>query len=295
MPGVFQELWTGEVIRKARASGSFLDAVPDRSSLVNNSVIHLVDLGADPQVLIDNTTYPVATNAWADADLPIGLRKLSTTNTRVRRDQLFAVSFDVIGECIEQHVSRIREASFELAAHAFSPAADTADTPIVVTTGASDGGANPRKMMTPADVARLKRRFDERKWPIEGRVLCLHPMHVEQLLTSSQAFAQQYSDIREGRVLKLWGFEIREFPTTAVYDAANAKKAFGAAAAPTTDRYSSFAFIASRMFKAYADVEMFWREASTSPDQRAHEIGFDLRFIALPKKAEGYGAIVSVP
>lgn len=295
MPGVYREVWTGEVIRRARADGSFLDAVPDRSSLVENSVIHLVDLGADPQVLIDNTTYPVATNAWTDADLPISLRKLSTQNTRVRRDQLFAVSYDVISEALEQHVSRIREASFELAAHAFSPAADAVATPIVSTTGASDGGANARKMITPADVARLKRRFDENKWPQEGRTLVLCPQHVEQLLIASQAFAQQYSDIRAGKVLRLWGFDIREFPTTAVYDGTNAKKAFGAAAAPTTDRYSSFAFIGSRMFKAYASPEMFWREASTSPDQRAHEIGFDLRFVALPKKVEAYGAIVSVP
>ena len=38
-------------------------------SLVNNDVIHLVDVGVDPDVLVNNTTYPIDLQALDDADL----------------------------------------------------------------------------------------------------------------------------------------------------------------------------------------------------------------------------------
>ena len=52
--GVLTEVWTGELIRALRANleASWLNGVPDQSSVVDNDVIHMVDVGADPQVLV---------------------------------------------------------------------------------------------------------------------------------------------------------------------------------------------------------------------------------------------------
>ena len=66
---VHKEIWTGEVIRKFSKDTSFLERVPDRSDLVENRVIHLTELGADPKVLVNNTTYPVTTVDSPDQDI----------------------------------------------------------------------------------------------------------------------------------------------------------------------------------------------------------------------------------
>ena len=59
--GILKEVWTGEVVKTLRGymEGTWLDGIPDSSSLVDNDVIHLVDAGVDPDVLINNTTYPI--------------------------------------------------------------------------------------------------------------------------------------------------------------------------------------------------------------------------------------------
>lgn len=59
--GVCKEIWTGELVKSLRGfvAGTWLDGIPDNSSIVDNDVIHLVDVGVDPEVLVNNTTYPI--------------------------------------------------------------------------------------------------------------------------------------------------------------------------------------------------------------------------------------------
>ena len=56
--GVLVEIWTGEMIKRLRAGleATWLEGVPDNSAVVNADCIHLVDVGIDPDVLINNTT-----------------------------------------------------------------------------------------------------------------------------------------------------------------------------------------------------------------------------------------------
>ena len=73
--GVLVEIWTGEMIKRLRAGleASWLEGVPDNSVAVNADCIHLVDVGVDPDVLINNTTYPIDLQSLDDADKTISL------------------------------------------------------------------------------------------------------------------------------------------------------------------------------------------------------------------------------
>ena len=90
--GVLKEIWTGELIKALRGGleGSWLDGIPDMSSLVENDVIHLVDVGADPEVLINNSTYPLEIQSLPDGDKAISLDKFETKPTSVTDDELYA-------------------------------------------------------------------------------------------------------------------------------------------------------------------------------------------------------------
>ena len=94
--GVFTEIWTGELVKALRSGleGSWLDGVPDQSSIAENDVIHLVDVGVDPDVLVNNTTYPIPLQALEDKDIAVKLDKFQTKVTPITDDELYAISYD---------------------------------------------------------------------------------------------------------------------------------------------------------------------------------------------------------
>ena len=94
--GVYMEIWTGELVKVLRAGleGTWLAGIPDQSSIVNNDVIHLVEVGVDPDVLINNKTYPIDVQALEDKDIAIKLDKFQTKATPITDDELYAISYD---------------------------------------------------------------------------------------------------------------------------------------------------------------------------------------------------------
>ncbi|GAA4825557.1 hypothetical protein [Algivirga pacifica] len=293
---VHKEIWIREVEKAMRATPSFLSEVPDRSALVGNKVIHLTELGADPQVLIDNTVYPIATSTSADTDVTIVLKKLDTTNTEVTDDELHAISYDKIREKTQQHADTLSEKIGALGLHSLAPAADGAFTPVVEATGADDGTG--RNRLTPQDLATLKLKCDNMKIGTMGRILVLSPAHVNDLLMVDQSFKDQYYNLQTGRVLNLCGFKIYEFAEPVYYDAANAKKSFGAVPG-ATDRISSIFFYAPKTLKAQGDgqgsakTKMYFRDSKIDPERRSSVVGFRTYFMCVPKTGKYIGAIVS--
>lgn len=294
MSGVHKEIWTGEVIRKFRRDGSFLTRVPDRSDLVDNRVIHLTELGADPQVLINNSTYPITTVDSPDEDIAISLDKFDTENTSVSDDTLYAIAIDKIGETTTKHTGALQEATADKAAHAFAPATNTFDTPVIECTGEeiTENGVT-RKRMIPGDIAGLKRRWDDRSVPKKGRELILNPAHVQDLLAVNESFRDQYMNIQDGQILNMFGFKMNEYSALPFYSATKAKKAFGSLFNPATDKLATVGFVNTEMFKASdKHVKMYWKRSENDPKGRRHEVGFRLFFVALPKTMRAIGAIV---
>ena len=293
---LLKEMWTGELIKHFRHENEFLSKIASRNDYVNNNAIHLADMGADPEVLINNTTYPIPVTARTDEDIAIALDKFDTKNTKITEDEIYALPYDKKGSVISQHREVLEEKTGEKSLHALAAASHTTNTPVIVTTGATDGESNARKRMTMKDIIRMKRKFDDLKVPKKNRELVLAPQHVEDLLLISQTFEKQYQAIKEGKILNLYGFNITEYVAPPIYGDVTGtltKKAFGAAVAPTTDQVASIAFYSNRAVQARGDVTMYLREAKNDPDNRMTVVGFRVYHICLPKKWLGFGAIVS--
>ena len=288
--GVHREIWTAEMIKAFALKGTFLEKVPSYDRYVQNDVIHLVDVGAKPEVLINNTTYPLTPQNLADGDIGISLDKLETQPTSISHDELYAISYNKIQAAKDLHKEALIEKSADRAIHAFAPNSDSAATPIVRTTGGDNG--NGRKRLKVEDIIKLKKKFDDQRILLKDRVLVLSTQHVEDLLMVSEAFKNQYKDIQSGKVLRLFGFDIYEYLNTPMYDVAFAKKAFGSAPAGT-DRISSVAFYAQRMFRAKGTIEAFLQEAKSDVLNKRNLLSYNLRFIAMPKKMEAIGTLVN--
>lgn len=293
MEGIYTEVWTGELVKKLNAGlqATFLNGIPDYSTNVNNEVIHLVDVGGDPDVLVNNTTYPIPIQDLEDGDIAIGLDKFQTKATRVTDDELYAISYDKFGSVVERHRDSIVTVKYKKFAHALAPYSHTAKTPVIQTSGEKDA-VSGRNKLTPKDIIALKRAFDNMEVPEDGRVLVLCPDHVNDLLELDQSFKDKYYNYTSGKLMNMYGFEVYTFVNAPYFNKNGVKLAYNAV--PTaTDHKGSFAFYRPRMFRAQGSTKMYYSEAATNPQTQENLVNFRNYDIVLPKKMEAIGAIYS--
>jgi hypothetical protein len=296
MAVVLTELYLAMLIEKLRASHSWLAKLKDESSFVGNNVIHLNEIGADPQVLINNTVYPIPTATREDGALLVALNKYDTTNTRVSVDELYALPYDKPGSVIAQHKATLEEQMGAHGIYTIAPQVGTATMPILVTTGPDDGTG--RRMMQPIDLIRLQRVYDDAKIPKLGRTLVLSNEHVQDLLTTAISLypllATQFQNVASGGLAPvLYGFELHQDLYAPVYNlSTKTRKAFGAASA-STDANGSVAFWNGDCFRALGSSQMFYRDASLSPEERASVAGFQVYGVAAPYTRRSQAAIIS--
>lgn len=292
--GVLTEVWTGELIRALRGKldAAWLNGVPDQSSIVNNDVIHLVDVGADPQVLVNNTTYPLDVQELEDGDKTFSLDKFQTKVVPVTDDELYALSYAKMARVKESCANALNDAKYAKAAHALCPTKNTDKTPVLVTTGAVDAATKRIKLCTD-DVVALKRKLDALGVPVTGRRLVLCTDHVNDLLETDQAFKEQYNINRtDGTVGRLYGFDIYEYGACPTYSTTGVKNTLGTT--PKAGEFQcSFAFHVPRVFKATGSTKMYYSPAENDPQYQRNLVSYRHYFICMPKKEDAGGVIYS--
>ena len=296
--GVFTEIWTGEMIKAFRTAAESLgwyDRIKSYDQYVNNDVIHFTELGGDPTVLVNNKTYPLNIEALEDADKPISLDYYDTTATPVTDDELHACSYDKMASVQERHREALREKIHEKAIHAIAPDGNTDSTPVLLTSGDATADGT-RKKMTFADLLAAKAACDKMKMPKNDRILVLCSDHVNDLLETEQKFKEHYNiNQTDGKIARLYGFDIYEYDGTPYYKVSSKSKlAWGAVASSSTDRQASVFYFNGRMMKANGSVQFYHSEASKDTLYHRNLVNFRKWGICLPLKSENsVGAIVS--
>lgn len=292
--GLYTEVWTGYMVKAMRTAAEKLgwyNMIKSFDQYVDNDVIHLVHVGVDPTVLINNTTYPLQIETLEDADKAVSLDKFQTRPTVITDDELYALSYDKIASVIERHREALDETKYAKAIHALAPEQHGTKTPVILTTGApaADG---TRKTITRSDIIAMKKAFDDMRVPLNGRVLVLCNDHVNDLLESDQKFADQYYNYTSGKISNMYGFEVYEYNECPFYDTTTKKKvAYGAST--EGKQHASVAFYAPRMMKANGTTNTYMSEAKTDPQNQQNLINFRTYSLCLPMKDECIGAIVS--
>ena len=283
-----KQVWINQIKEGFYPDRIFLSKVVDLSGEVDNNIIHFPSAGIAPNVLINNTTYPIRTVGREDDDNQLPLDKFETENTLVRRPDAIEYSYDKLESVIRQHRSTLQASTARKAAHAFAPSEDTKDTPLVLTTGATVGG---RKRMTFDDLLTLKERFDNALIPLEERYIILHPSHVSDLLREDVKLFKELTDIKDGEPTRFAGFGCFNFPYMPTYQASNGGYSKVAFDEKQTEQFASVAFYKHEVMKADGEIYMYARY--DDPEERGTIVGFDKRFIALPIRNKGIGAIIS--
>lgn len=304
MPANFPEVWRARVETNLRATdrAPWLDGVEELDTEViemgsgsagETNVIHIPTSDFEVDVLINNSAYPIALQAYTDSEVTISLDKYQTKVTTLSDDQVIGAAYNRIDNATRQHTNSILKNKYMKAIHAIAPAGDTALTPVVPTTGAIfGGGASGRRIFTYADLVAMKDKFDNLEVDEQGRRIVLCTDHWNDLLLDRERFGDNFSNYRTGALAPLIaGFEIYQYVANPYYTGTN-KKAFGAAAV-AGDYKASVAYFVPNIAKKTGMTKQYFAESARDPENQTNKLNYRHYFICVPKRAKYIGAIAS--
>lgn len=302
MPLNFPEVWLQRVITNLSTAGEaqWLNGVQELETQVieagsgdasESNIIHIPTTAFEPNVLINNSTYPLALQAYNDAEVTIQLDKYQTEVTTLSDDQIVGASYRRIDAVTGTHVAAINKRKYAKALHALAPAGNTANTPVLLTTGDNVG---LRKRLIYDDLVAMKEALDTADTPMEGRRLVLCTEHYNDLLLDRKNFGDRLVNYQQGTPAPvIAGFELYWYINAPAYTVATrAKKAFGSVNA-AGDRNASVVFLTSRVVKKTGMTKQYFVPASQAPQTQTNQLAYRHYFIALPLQAKYVGAIAS--
>ncbi|WP_205317988.1 hypothetical protein [Kordia sp. SMS9] len=283
----------------ALEQGAFLADIPDQSRFVTsakrntNDVIHLVDVGAKPEVHTNFIPNPIGYAQRNDGDIPIQLDTHVTVATQITVEETEHIAYDKVKDVQDDHKVAIAERKQTKAAHVLTPASDSAQTRIITTSGDNDG--TDRKRFTPKDLLDLKTIYDDKKVPLSNRTLVLSSQHYNDLLfwCVNKDKSTNHLAMDEAGMLKqrLESFKIFIFIDVPLINVSTLTRRSYGAQAQAGDLPASFAFNPKDAFKANGRT---WN--ITDPiDTQTHSTKYNVRHnsIVSPKKLRGLAGVVS--
>lgn len=300
MPANFPEVWQNRVEANLtqQTTAPWLEGIAELDTTVlevgsgsasEKNVIHIPTTDFEPDVLINNSAYPLALQAYTDSEVTISLDKYQTKVVTLTDDQKLGASYPRIDAATKATTDAILKKKFSKAIHSIAPAANTTDTPVILTTGALD---DTRKRLVYADLVVLKGKFDTLEMPSEGRRLVLSSEHWNDLLLDRDRFGDNFSNYRTGAVAPMVaGFEIFQNVVNPHYITTN-KVAYGATPGAGATR-ASVAFYVPNIAKKTGLTKQYFADSTIDPENQTNRLAYRHYFIVAPKRAKYIGAIAN--
>lgn len=280
---VWKEIFAPIILLLFYPDGAWLNELTSMDHMVDANTINLAECGADPDVVENNNVWPLTPAQRDDENILIPLATFDTKPTHVTNVEELETAYNKQESVAKQHVKTLQKKASMSAAYNIAPASHTTDTPVLKTTGADRGDGT--KALTFKDITELSLAFNEGDLPQEGRVLLLCPKHQADLKNENM---KQYKEmLLDG---KLDGFKVYMYTGNPKYDAAaGTKMPYGSAVGAD----ASVAFVNSEVMRAMGAIE--GEPERRWADYRGWLIGFQMRFVAMPFRKYGTGAIYSAP
>ena len=297
MPLNFPEIWAKRVKQNLNknAAATFLDGIPELDvdvtelqggSAAETNLIHIPISNFKPEVLINNTTYPIALQAYNDTESIVQLDKYQTKVTTLTDDQVIGAAYDRIDAATKPHVTEINAKKYKKAIHAIAPATDTPDTRVLRTSGLDDGTG--RKRMTYGDLVAAKAAL---KGATDPRIV-LCDAHYTDLLLDRANFGDKLVNYNKGDVApEIAGLKIYTYSDMPLYDNTGAKKPFDSVRV-TGDKEASVFFDGDNIAKKTGLTKQYFAKASDDPENQMNKINYRHYFIAVPVEKKYVGAII---
>lgn len=296
LAGVNQEIWIEALKENFYSNYPWLDGVVDWSGWVENNTINFAAVGTNPVILKNNSSWPIVAAQRTDTALTVALDTYDSTTTRVRNVEEIEAAYNKLQSVVKQHKQSLLQEIVTEAAWNYAPA--TAAAGAIATTGSNrplviGSQSSVAARITFDDILGVKERWDALEFPAEGRVMLLCPYHERDLRKEDAGMFKDLIDAKKvgkgGYLANVYGFDLYTAGNAPLYTKSTlAKKAYGAAADNTNDCVASIAFNQNEVMKCMGDIEMFFREKGTNPEQRSDEVGFQMRAKIVPQRTTNF-------
>ena len=269
---LLKEIWVSDIQNALNQNAAFLPFSTDHSAYISYKTVHVPQSGANPNVIVNPSTYPLSIAERTDTDLTYNLSQYALTPTLIPNIDELQVSYDKRQSVIGQQMSTLTETIGNYVAVSWCA---SGNSNIILTTGSASATALPpsgtgtRKEVTLADIASLAAKLDKDNVPRMGRKLLMNVDMFFQLLAISDVLRASYNGfqnqgnvLQTGTVAMLYGFEIMIRPTVAVFTkTGTSAKAVGTAAA-ADDRLACIAFHPSTVARAVGAMTPYYDAGS---------------------------------
>jgi len=279
--GVFKEIFAAIILGLFYPDASWLKELTSMDHMVDSNAINLAEVGADPGVVENNSVWPLVPTQRTDTGIRIPLATFDTKPTHITNVEEMETAYDKAESVSRQHANTLYTKACTSAAYNISPSSHTSSTPVLTTTGAANSSGY--KALTYNDITDLSLAFDNGDLPQNGRILLLCPQHKKDLKVENIKLYKQMMTDRE-----IDGFKIYTFTGNPKYDPSTGVKM---PAGSATGNPSSVAIVTSEAMRAMGTIE--GEPEKRWADYRGWLLGFQMRFVALPFRAFGYGAVYS--
>jgi len=279
--GLAQEIWVPDVMNLFYPDSSFLSQPMDMSSFVDADAINLADAGLDPDVLVDNTIYPVPETDASDKPLRLILKTYDTTSTVVRNAVALELAYDQRQLYTKKHQLALRQKLSIDAAYAYAPPVNSQFNPAI------DATADNANVILDR-IIELQLAYNAVDAPLEGRVLVLDPAHAAIIAKEDKLLYKTFENTPGST---LFGFKIYGFSKNPIYQKATMTKAAqGTAYVAANHAKSSFAFLKGEVMKAQGTMKLF--SFLNSPAHKGDVFNFQMRALATSHRNKYMGAII---
>lgn len=287
-----KELWEKEFMKEFYPDSTFLVKAEDKSAMVDNEKIHMAEIGADPEVLLDNTVFPIPTVEYSDGHEEVILRTMSTENTVIRDIQKAARNQNLRAEAMKSHKRAMYMSHMRIAAHSYALGTKNASkgNDMVVATGSDRGDGF--KAIKFVNLFEVKEVYDQFSVPSEEINFVLDLKHLADLRKEDLSiYKDLMEDITMNRVSPRFGMRFHTYADNPYYVlATDAKLAYGGTPTAAHGR-ASFGFVSSEVVRADGTVKMFLNEDDAK--EEGDIFHFKKRFLAIPKRDKLRVALLS--
>lgn len=221
---LIKEIWVNQVVETLNQDAAFLPYSVDHSQYIAFGTVHLPQSGANPNVLLNPTSFPLSISPRVDTDRTYSMDRYALEPTIIDNLDALQVSYDKKNSVIGQQINTLVERVGTQVAYTWSA---TGASNIVETTGTAGtslapGATGTRKAVTLIDIANLAKKLDKDNVPRLGRKLLMQADMFWELFTISDVIRASYNGFQvnalaTGVVAQLFGFDIMIRPTVSVY------------------------------------------------------------------------------
>lgn len=301
---IYREQWVKYILGNLFKDNPHLEKCFSEDDFVlGGRIVHIPQAGSKPDVEKNRTVFPAVAVKRTDVDIVYPLDSYTTDPTHIQNAEEVELSYSKMDSVIGEHIATLREyIGDDILYKWVSTYADqTAAATIYRTTGGAvgahlDAATGNRKLFLKEDLKKARLKMNKDNISKSERYALIPSDMLDQLTNDADLKVRDNAlelDMRSGSIGRLYGFEILERSSTAVYNnaATPVLKALGAAGA-ATDNDSVVCWQKNAVARALGEIDFF--EDLQNPLYYGDVYSAEVRMGGRSRRKDGKGLVIIV-